>query len=412
MRARKIIGRMPKSYKIKETSYPFDAYGDISDFSFADQLLLSPEIDDQIKETIRNSFIIDATPVSDYYYTGTDQEYWQIDKDFPNLAPPYESFFLEFKAPLEIVSCEFGRKDWDSRNPVGWGLLCQGIETAKLAQSALDSEEQKLEMKGKMKITLEAYRRSAESIIGQYPPVHSQEDFERVHNSLKPAEQTLLANYRACREMDELLQNDQWEKFEEMLSTIQEKDRWLLNMTLFTKYISEDEISCDAPTSFYQLCVQPNGRVGVNSRGVLKAAFYPFGSLLQDIDDRHKLTGRNKMDLLEEARGRYIPFYNAALLTISFLHCKNVSVQEAPKPQISRLSKAQPQLTYHTIDIAPMRRVLQTEGGESANGTKKALHICRGHFASYENGRGLFGKYKGTFWIPQHIRGQAQFVAK
>jgi hypothetical protein len=34
----------------------------------------------------------------------------------------------------------------------------------------------------------------------------------------------------------------------------------------------------------------------------------------------------------------------------------------------------------------------------------RAFHICRGPFAVYE-GSGLFGKYFGRFWIPQHVRG-------
>lgn len=66
-----------------------------------------------------------------------------------------------------------------------------------------------------------------------------------------------------------------------------------------------------------------------------------------------------------------------------------------------------PRLTYHVLDITPMRQVLRIEGGEAQNGTKRALHICRGHFANYSQGRGLFGKYHGMYWIDQHVRGSA-----
>jgi hypothetical protein len=44
---------------------------------------------------------------------------------------------------------------------------------------------------------------------------------------------------------------------------------------------------------------------------------------------------------------------------------------------------------------------------EASVGSRKALHVCRGHFAHYRE-RGLFGKYKGTFWRPQHLRGSAE----
>ena len=35
----------------------------------------------------------------------------------------------------------------------------------------------------------------------------------------------------------------------------------------------------------------------------------------------------------------------------------------------------------------------------------KRLHMCRGHMADYRNGNGLFGKYKGVFFVPAHVRG-------
>ena len=35
--------------------------------------------------------------VAQYFYTGTDQEYWSLDKDFPNVAPPFPRFWCEFK---------------------------------------------------------------------------------------------------------------------------------------------------------------------------------------------------------------------------------------------------------------------------------------------------------------------------
>ena len=33
------------------------------------------------------------------------------------------------------------------------------------------------------------------------------------------------------------------------------------------------------------------------------------------------------------------------------------------------------------------------------------MHICRGHFADYREGRGLFGKYKVQVWMPATVRG-------
>lgn len=59
---------------------------------------------------------------------------------------------------------------------------------------------------------------------------------------------------------------------------------------------------------------------------------------------------------------------------------------------------------YYTLEINPMTKVLKTEGQINTNGLKQALHLCRGHFKAYD-GKGLFGKYTGTYWWPSHYRG-------
>lgn len=91
------------------------------------------------------------------------------------------------------------------------------------------------------------------------------------------------------------------------------------------------------------------------------------------------------------------------------MHCKNV-VMEAVEPDraLNRERKKhgfKPFLRYHTIDIEPMKKVLRTEGNIEAEGLKRALHICRGHFSTYSEERPLFGRVAGTFWIPSHTRG-------
>jgi hypothetical protein len=98
-----------------------------------------------------------------------------------------------------------------------------------------------------------------------------------------------------------------------------------------------------------------------------------------------------------------------AYLTLSFMHCKNVLTSTVePDRRLYRERERhglKPFLRYHTIDIEPMKRVLRTEGNIESTGLKRALHICRGHFATYSAERPLFGKVAGTFWIPSHVRG-------
>jgi len=104
--------------------------------------------------------------------------------------------------------------------------------------------------------------------------------------------------------------------------------------------------------------------------------------------------------------------YWPAVLAISLINCKNVAQRdstniEGPSEKWLRRKKA-PVIRYHTLDIQPMREVLKTEGRISENGLHKAMHLCRGHFAHYSEDKPLFGKYAGTFWKPQHVRGKAE----
>ena len=68
-----------------------------------------------------------------------------------------------------------------------------------------------------------------------------------------------------------------------------------------------------------------------------------------------------------------------------------------------------PFLSYHTIQIEPVKQVLRTEGGIATNGLKKALHICRGHFATYrDNFMGRKLESPVTMWRPSHVRGSLE----
>lgn len=97
-------------------------------------------------------------------------------------------------------------------------------------------------------------------------------------------------------------------------------------------------------------------------------------------------------------------------VTISFMHCKKQTklIEHVPpeKVQRKRIKNNKPPLTkYYTLDIEPLKEILRTEGRVHEVGLPKALHICRGHFKDYSQGKGLFGKYKGLYWWDSHIRG-------
>lgn len=98
-------------------------------------------------------------------------------------------------------------------------------------------------------------------------------------------------------------------------------------------------------------------------------------------------------------------------LGLSFLNCKNIVLVdkewESAKSNNPKAPKP-PTITFKTLSIEPMRKVLRTEGQSETVGIKRALHICRGHFAHYTEERPLFGRLTGDFWIPNHVRGSKE----
>lgn len=115
---------------------------------------------------------------------------------------------------------------------------------------------------------------------------------------------------------------------------------------------------------------------------------------------------------LTEMRESWSALLMPALFTLSLMNCKNTSIEEVnPETKLNRERRKaglKPFLRYHTINIEPMKAVLKTEGGIESNGLKKALHICRGHFATYSPEKPLFGHFSGTVWKPSHVRGSAK----
>lgn len=110
----------------------------------------------------------------------------------------------------------------------------------------------------------------------------------------------------------------------------------------------------------------------------------------------------------QQANARIMPPAQIPLLALSFIHCKNTTLltnTPPPRLQEARVKKGKrPLVTYKTLDIRPVKRILETEGRLNQVGFKQSLHICRGHFKDYTE-RGLFGKYYGIYWWDSQVRG-------
>lgn len=98
-----------------------------------DRILASKEIPDAVKDVVRKSVYFVGDNVAAYYYTGTEQEYWDR-KDFPNVTPPAQNFFVDFKPPKKIVSEKHGIVMWESSDrPRTWGIHNLVLDTKELS---------------------------------------------------------------------------------------------------------------------------------------------------------------------------------------------------------------------------------------------------------------------------------------
>lgn len=248
--------------------------------------------------------------VADYYYVGTGQEYWDLRRDFPNLAPPFPTFWCEHRLARRIHSDITG--DQDMSNLIG--------------------------KEGRQGVFFHAIDVTKESVEGCPFPIPS-------------------------------------------------GTRWLYWMDVFVQY---DHVHGDR-------------------------AHGPHGAICMPVDEHGSCLDTPSIQSYAgaehtETMKLMVNWVYPSLLAITFLHCKNVTIidEAVPKPlakkYAARHNGMQP-VRYKTLVIEPLKAVLRTQGRSGEVGLAKALHICRGHFRDYREGRGLFGKYHALVWTPMTIRG-------
>jgi hypothetical protein len=95
------------------------------------------------------------------------------------------------------------------------------------------------------------------------------------------------------------------------------------------------------------------------------------------------------------------------------MNVKNSVLIDNPPP--AKLSKRHekkygvPLVTDKILKVTPMNKVNANDyDSDDGDSIDKALHIVRGHFATYTAEQPMFGKYVGTFWKEAHLRGNAE----
>lgn len=288
-----------------------------------------------LENEIKQAIILKIQNVSDYYMHGTPQEHWDF-TDFPNVAPPWPIFWMEWRRSQTLI-------------------------TTAPPQGMFDDPDFEIE-----KLQSSYYR-----VRGKVPLA---------------ASGVLMIATEATPSFREFIPSLKWELY-----------GWF--------FMPESEV--EGRAVFF---VDTNGqliRIATKSREA-KAIAKELEWTPDDTTDPESVFLPAYINDLDRPHVIWQSF-SEVFLALSFCHCRNVKIrpENIPAPlQKKRVRNNRvPVEKFYTIQIEPVKKVLATEGSISEVGLKRALHICRGHFADYTEGKGLFGKHRGVYWLPQHLRG-------
>lgn len=154
-------------------------------------------------------------------------------------------------------------------------------------------------------------------------------------------------------------------------------------------------------------------RLAVNREGEADPDYqdWSFGFAFQSMSaEQERAIEAMDQEALQRTMAHMNSILSVTFLATSFLHCKNVELNEVkPSPELMKATLKRhgiPMHCYKVLSIDPMKKILHGQMG-NGNSLQKSLHICRGHFKDYRE-RGLFGKLKGRYWFPQHMRGDVE----
>ena len=328
-----------------------------------------------LRETLKETVIIVADNVAEYLYAGTDQEVWNLERDFPSLAPPFPRFFIEWRRPSKIVSCERGVTLAEGL-PRAVGILFEASTAEDITAAMKDRENHQRAKDYIAKMGQQLERVLLPKLQRLVTETGSN---EAAIAGLTENERTMLQQYvGALKALEKGLGN---------LPSLPENIAWTMVAYSFVE-VAKDAII--GPLGHWQFCLDHAGVI---------VPPHNFGL---------QFWTKPEWPPTELTEPISTAIFTAAL-TLSFLHCKNVVLKtEAPPEKLNRAYQkrhGKPLSRFHTLEIEPMKQVLRTEGKSEETGLKRAIHICRGHFADYSDGKGLFGKYHGRYWIPAHVKG-------
>lgn len=311
---------------------------------------------------LRETEVFVTTNVTEYFFAGTDQEYWSIERHFPNLAPLYDSFWVETKRPTHIRSEKFNEQPWDLDNthlykrPLRWAAWFLNVNSESVQEfygTGPIGEYEGVDASKCWCYNVQLYVQNTEDDGRRIHP------FWRMQMFIDKETGQPIRNAKNAPQFDPFFFNSH----------------------------------ADGPNREMMKAAQRE--LGFEPLTTLKD---PFGG--PDCPSTVR-------DMFEHEA---VLLLKPLLLAISFAHCRNVErVTAQPGPKINKARRARnlpPFHRHHTLHIGVMQKIIAQAQAEY-RGNKKtdiemALHRVKGHFKTYTPAKPLMGHAVGTwFWHGQ-----------
>lgn len=337
--------------------------------------LLAPEL--------RRATIVRADNIARYAYLEASQEGWSLATDFPNLAPVFDSMWVEYQIPMSPHAAENSAPNSLRGKTVGVLVVAHSGDEIRKALPLLPEHikvwSALVDAVAYLPELREWYTEFYTQVVKPLYQRHPMRLIEHIPRIVGLFTQDFLDEWRPTVD-----------GHHQLIIDLMQPARWVLGFAFFFRERGEP---VSIPT-WYQLPLDEHGAPFLNSTGDLALRWTVPFTLTEDI-----MTVMNTTE-----------FYLIAFLALCFMHCKNVEVvtrQRQDKKSREQAVRANVGLKYKELIIEPMRKILADAGAESGAGLSRAMHIVRGHFADYRD-HGLFGKHKNIFWFDMHVRGDAK----
>lgn len=140
-----------------------------------------------------------------------------------------------------------------------------------------------------------------------------------------------------------------------------------------------------------------------------------MGKVKPKINEEYAFMYKNQFKTDSDINNILMGNFQILLAIFNFLHCKNVTVTQNKIPEKlihARKRRGKPYFEkFYTLEIEPMKKILNASGANRESGLQYAFHLCRGHFKTYTDKNPLFGRLTGTYWWHDMARGNKKIGA-